>query len=80
MAEAALLLCTADPREVTGRVAYSLPLLKELNRPVRTLDGKELLSGWQPDDLDVSGFLPDYLAFNPPPPVPEALLAKSSTA
>jgi NAD(P)-dependent dehydrogenase (short-subunit alcohol dehydrogenase family) len=80
MAEAALLLCTADPREVTGRVAYSLPLLKELNRPVRTLDGKELVDGWQPHDLDESGFLADYLVFNPPPPVPEALLAKSSTA
>jgi NAD(P)-dependent dehydrogenase (short-subunit alcohol dehydrogenase family) len=75
MAEAALLLCTADPREVTGRVAYSLPLLKELGREVRTLDGRGLVEGWQPDRLDESGFLPEYLRFNPAPPVPEALLA-----
>ncbi|MFN2537533.1 MAG: SDR family NAD(P)-dependent oxidoreductase [Mycobacteriales bacterium] len=74
MAEAALLLCTADAAKVTGRVAYSLPLLKEMGRPVRTLDGKELLDGWQPDQLDASGFLPEYLVFNPPPPVPQALL------
>jgi NAD(P)-dependent dehydrogenase (short-subunit alcohol dehydrogenase family) len=74
MAEAALLLCTADPAEVTGRVAYSLPLLKEFGRPVRTLDGRGLVDGWQPDQLDEGGFLPDYLVFNPPPPVPAALL------
>ena len=80
MAEAALLLCTADPREVTGRVAYSLPLLKEFGRPVRTLDGKALVEGWQPEELDAEGFLGDYLVFNPPPPVPEALLAGRSTA
>jgi hypothetical protein len=80
MAEAALLLCTADPAEVTGRVAYSLPLLKEFGRPVRTLDGRGLVEGWQPDDLDEAGFLGDYLVFNPPPPVPEALLAGRTTA
>lgn len=76
MAEAALLLCTADPATVTGRVAYSLPLLREFNRPVRTLDGRELVAGWQPDDLDESAFVPDYLNFAPPPPVPPALLAR----
>ena len=80
MAEAALLLCTADPAKVTGRVAYSLPLLKEMGRPVRTLDGRELLDGWQPDQLDPSGFLPEYLVFHPPPPVPEALLAPKATS
>lgn len=74
MAEAALLLCTAAPTEVTGRVAYSLPLLKEFNRPVHALDGSGLLSGWQPDDLDVDGFPGDYLTFNPPAPVPVELL------
>lgn len=74
MAEATLLLCTADPAEVTGRVAYSLPLLHEFNRPVRTLDGRELVEDWQPEDLDVSGFLPDYLQFHPPGSVPESLL------
>ncbi len=76
MAEAALVLCTSDPAELTGRVAYSLPLLHELRRPVRTLDGSALLDGWQPDQFDVDGFLPDYLRFNPAPPVPAALLAQ----
>jgi NAD(P)-dependent dehydrogenase (short-subunit alcohol dehydrogenase family) len=32
MAEAALALCTADPARLTGRVAYSQPLLAELQR------------------------------------------------
>lgn len=80
MAEAALLLCTAEPQEVTGRVAYSLPLLREFQREVRSLDGREVVQGWQPDDLDESGFLPEYLKFNPAPPVPEALLAKASAS
>lgn len=70
MAEATLLLCTSDPRELTGRVAYSLPLLAEHRRPVRTLDGTALLDGWQPDDLDPESFLPPYLNFNPPAEVP----------
>jgi hypothetical protein len=30
MAEAALLLCSAEPRALTGRVAYSQDLLAEL--------------------------------------------------
>lgn len=66
MAEAALLLCTADPAAVTGRVAYSLPLLKEFDRPVRTLDGGALVPGWQPADLDPASFPGDYLTFAPP--------------
>ncbi len=33
MAEAALLLCSAEPRTLTGRVAYSQDLLAELARP-----------------------------------------------
>jgi len=73
MAEAAALLATADPRAVTGRVAYSLPLLKEFDRPVRALDGGGLLDGWQPDDLDEASFLPSYLHFHPPGAVPENL-------
>ena len=32
MAEAALCLCTGDPQRLTGRVAYSQPLLAELQR------------------------------------------------
>ncbi len=39
MAEAALALCSGDPATMTGRVAYSLPLLAELGRPIRALDG-----------------------------------------
>ena len=36
--EAAIALCTGDPRSLTGRVAYSLSLIVELQRPVRTID------------------------------------------
>jgi citronellol/citronellal dehydrogenase len=52
MVEAAVALCSGDPRELTSRIAYSLPLLVELGRPVRTLDGRELFAGWQPNDED----------------------------
>lgn len=79
MAEAALLLSTGDPAELTGRVAYSLPLLHEFARPVHTLDGTGLVDGWQPDQLDEVGFLPDYLRFNPAPPVPAELLPGGAT-
>ncbi|WP_419917978.1 SDR family NAD(P)-dependent oxidoreductase [Candidatus Poriferisocius sp.] len=51
MAEAALVLLTGDPNALTGRIAYSLQLLVELNRPVRDLRGKALVQGWQPEDL-----------------------------
>jgi hypothetical protein len=51
MAEAALALCTGDPNVLTGRLAYSLQLLFELQRPVYDLNGKTLLEGWQPQDL-----------------------------
>jgi NAD(P)-dependent dehydrogenase (short-subunit alcohol dehydrogenase family) len=78
MAEAALLLCTADPREVTGRVAYSLPLLAEFDRPVRTLDGRGLVEGWQPADLDPATFRGDYLRFAPPRPIPAAVFTARS--
>jgi NAD(P)-dependent dehydrogenase (short-subunit alcohol dehydrogenase family) len=39
MAEAALALCCCDPEKLTGRVTYSLRLLEELGREIRTLDG-----------------------------------------
>ncbi len=39
MAEAALALCCCDPETRTGRVTYSLRLLEELGREIRTLDG-----------------------------------------
>ena len=51
MAEAALALCTGDPAVLSGRIAYSLQLLLELDRPTYDLSGRELLEGWQPADL-----------------------------
>jgi NAD(P)-dependent dehydrogenase (short-subunit alcohol dehydrogenase family) len=40
MAEAALALVSGDPEKLTGRVAYSLRLLEELGREIRSLDGR----------------------------------------
>jgi NAD(P)-dependent dehydrogenase (short-subunit alcohol dehydrogenase family) len=51
MAEAALALCTVEAGTLTARIAYSLQLLVELDRPVRDLEGRHLLEGWQPADL-----------------------------
>jgi NAD(P)-dependent dehydrogenase (short-subunit alcohol dehydrogenase family) len=51
MAEAALALCTGDPDVLTGRIAYSLQLLLELDRPVYDLSGTTLVEGVQPADL-----------------------------
>ncbi|HET6954783.1 MAG TPA: SDR family oxidoreductase, partial [Acidimicrobiales bacterium] len=51
MAEAALALCTGDPTVLSGRIAYSLQLLLELDRPTHDLAGIELVEGWQPEDL-----------------------------
>ncbi len=56
MAEAALALCTGDPGLLTGRIAFSLQLLTELQRPVFDLHGEHLVDGWQPEDL------PDIIA------------------
>jgi citronellol/citronellal dehydrogenase len=39
MAEAALALCCCDPDRLTGRITYSLRLLEELGREIRSLDG-----------------------------------------
>jgi NAD(P)-dependent dehydrogenase (short-subunit alcohol dehydrogenase family) len=61
-AEAALALCTCDPRTTTGRITYSLSLLDELRRPVRTLDGKQLVAGWQPGEIDRARLRSGYLA------------------
>jgi NAD(P)-dependent dehydrogenase (short-subunit alcohol dehydrogenase family) len=41
MVEAALALVTGDPASFTGRIAYSRPLLEELGRTPRTLDGRQ---------------------------------------
>jgi NAD(P)-dependent dehydrogenase (short-subunit alcohol dehydrogenase family) len=43
MAEAALALSVCSP-ELTGRITYSLDLLRELGREVRTLDGRAALT------------------------------------
>ena len=84
MAEAALALCTGDPMVLTGRIAYSLQLLLELQRPVYDLRGEALVPGFQPADLpprirrqiefhrNIGG--PDELAFNrPSTPLPAGL-------
>jgi NAD(P)-dependent dehydrogenase (short-subunit alcohol dehydrogenase family) len=49
MVEAALALCTSEPHSLTSRIAYSLPLLVELGRTVRTLDGRAVFEDWQPE-------------------------------
>src|SRR3954466_6312900 len=51
MGEAALALCTGDPKVLTGQITYSLALLQPLTRPVHDLRGKALLEGWHPADL-----------------------------
>ena len=51
MAEAAVALLTGDPDVLTGRIAFSLQLLVELNRPVRDLMGLSLVEDWQPLDI-----------------------------
>jgi len=84
MAEAALALCSGDPKILTGRIAYTLQLLLELRRPVYDLTGKTLLAGWQPDDLvaqmrareayNATGAWPDPYDFHRlNTPYPEAL-------
>lgn len=60
-AEATLALCTCDPRVLTGRVLYSVSLLHELQRPVRTLDGRGLVEGWQPGEIDPARMKSGYL-------------------
>lgn len=62
IAEAALALCTSDPKVLTGKVTRNLGLLTELDRPVYTLDGKSLLPGWQPADIDRARIRPGYLS------------------
>jgi citronellol/citronellal dehydrogenase len=68
MAEAALALCSGPPKQLTGRVTTSLSFIVAERRPVRTLDGTELVSGWQPDDIDPARLVTPYLsAFAGPP-------------
>jgi NAD(P)-dependent dehydrogenase (short-subunit alcohol dehydrogenase family) len=65
MAEATLALCVGDPKVLTGRIAYSLSLLVELGRPVRTLDGASLVPAWQPEEIDERRLFPGYLVDMP---------------
>lgn len=51
LAEAALVLATADASVCTGRIFSSLELLVERGAPVRDLGGTNLVDGWQPADL-----------------------------
>ncbi len=60
--EASLALCSGDPATLTSRIVNTLPLLHELQRPVRTLDGSALFEGWQPDHDDERRFHRNYLA------------------
>jgi len=59
--EATIALCTCDPKVLTGRITYSLSLLVELGRPVRSIDGSALVPGWQPDEIDRARLTPSYL-------------------
>jgi citronellol/citronellal dehydrogenase len=68
IAEAALALCTGNPKTLTGQIAYNLSLLVELDRPVRTLDGRSLLPGWQPRDIDPTRLRVPYLQTHSPTP------------
>ena len=60
-AEAALALVSREPRTLTGRVAYSLSLIKELGLAVHGLDGRDPLPGWQPADIADDRLFPGYL-------------------
>jgi NAD(P)-dependent dehydrogenase (short-subunit alcohol dehydrogenase family) len=51
MAEAALVLATADPAALTGRITYSLELLAELGRPTLDLSGQDPLPEWAPERI-----------------------------
>jgi NAD(P)-dependent dehydrogenase (short-subunit alcohol dehydrogenase family) len=62
MAEAALALCTGDPAELTGLVTSSLSLIVSRGIPVHTLDGRTLVDGWQPDQIDRRRLVPPYLS------------------
>lgn len=48
MAEAVLELCTRPPRELSGRMVISLPLLRDLEATVHTLDATNALPGFTP--------------------------------
>ena len=49
MAEAALALCVTRDPALTGRITFCTPILEELGRGVRTVDGKTELAGPRED-------------------------------
>jgi hypothetical protein len=48
-------------------VTTSLSLLVELGRPVWSLDGRSLVDGWQPGEIDRGRLVPSYLRACAPP-------------
>lgn len=48
IAQAALELCSGNPRQMTGRIAYSQPLLGELGVQYRSLDGSVYVASSSP--------------------------------
>jgi NAD(P)-dependent dehydrogenase (short-subunit alcohol dehydrogenase family) len=91
MAEAALALCTGDPNELTGRIAYSLQLLVELDRPVYDVTGTKLVDGFQPADLPpqirrqyefhLGSGGPDMLSLHrPSTPLPEVIARRDAVS
>ena len=60
--EATLALCVAEPKALTSRVVHTIPLLAELNRPVYSIDGKQLFDRWQPQNDDPRKETKNYLA------------------
>lgn len=65
MVEAIVALCTCDAAVLTSRIAYSVPLLEELARPVRTLDGSADFAGWQPGQVPPPARYDGYLRDRP---------------
>ena len=61
MVEAALALCSGPPKELTGQVASSLSVIVAMGRPVYSLDGSELVPGWQPDQIPPGRLTTPYL-------------------
>ena len=51
MVEAGVALVTGDPSVLTGRIAYSLQLIVELQLPVYDFTGTKLMDGWQWQDV-----------------------------
>ena len=49
MAEASLGLCVTRDPKLTGRITFCTPILEELDRPTRTVDGKTTLAGPRED-------------------------------